>query len=627
MRRCEFTAARDRTSLECPVIRSLALSILAAAAPVFAAGTPSRAVDSGIAVDFKVEGSLREGDPARFQIKLTTEGSGTPLAGVYPSVWLGSSTAAQPLDRGRCTARVAAFSSSNMFTRPALTLNEYYVIALNGDGTLTVVDPQFGFGGTKLLGMLQLEGPGFDWTLAANDTRLLVTMPAANKVAVIDTAGWKILKTIDAGPDPRRIVMQADGHYIWIATADGVTALRTADLSVAARIATGKGPHDIVVTPDNGTAIVTNRDSGTATLIDVATLKVAAQGPAGGAPLAVAWSTLSQLAYVASEDGVITAVDPRKRKAVAHIATEAGLERIRFAPGGRYAFTLNPTHDLLHILDVSSNRIIQTGELEGGPFEVTFTETLAYVRRRESELVLMVPLVNIGEPGRQIAVVEFPGGEERFGRRPRTTIADGIVMAPGEGAVLVANPADQDVYYYMEGMAAPSGHFTNYGHDPQAVLVLDRSLRETSPGTFAATAALPPAGTYDVVLFVDAPRVITCFRVVVAENPERNAARTPLLIEHLTTQKEIAVGAETRLEFRLSDGKTHQPARALADAGVLIVQASGSWSQRQKLVAQGDGRYATRFTPPAEGVYYVYVECPSVGLRASNPQFLVLHAE
>jgi YVTN family beta-propeller protein len=618
------------------VIRALVLLALAVVAPGSAGGGgstasagPFHSVDTGIAVDLNIEGSLREGDPARFRIKFTTESSGAPLSGVYPAGWLASRTSAEPLDRARCTARVAAFVGGNMFTRPALSLNEYYVIALNGDGSLTVVDPQFGFGGTKLLGMVQLEATGFDWALISNDDRLLVTMPAANKVAVIDTTKWKLLKTIDAGREPRRVVVQADGHYAWIANAGGVTVVRTTDLSIAATIATGKGPHDIAVTPDNGTAIVTNRGSGTATLIDVATLKVVAQGPAGAAPVAVAWSSLSQLAYVASEDGVITAIDPRKRAAVMRITTEAGLERIRFAPGGRYAFTLNPSHDLLHILDVSSNRIIQTGELEGGPFEVTFTDSLAYVRRRESELVLMVPLANIGDPGGQIAVVEFPGGEEHFGRKPRTTIADGIVAAPGEGAVLVANPADEDVQFYKEGMAAPSGHFTNYGHDPQAVLVLDRSLRETSPGTFTANATLPAAGTYDVALFLDAPRVITCFRIAIAENPEldRHRLRTPLLIEHLTTRREIATGSPMSIEVRLSDRSTGEPARALADAGVLIMQAGGSWSQRQPLVAAGDGRYTTRFTPPAPGMYYVYVECPSVGLRASNPYFLILQAE
>jgi hypothetical protein len=241
----------------------------------------------------------------------------------------------------------------------------------------------------------------------------------------------------------------------------------------------------------------------------------------------------------------------------------------------------------------------------------------------------MVPLANIGDPGSQIAVVEFPGGEEHFGRKPRTTAADGIVAVPGGGAVLVANPGDGDVHYYKEGMAAPIGQFTNYGHDPQAVLVLDRSLRENSPGAFVANATLPPAGTYDVALFVDAPRVITCFRIVVAENPEleRTKRRVPLLIEHLTARKEIVTGAPAQIEVRLRDGKTRELVRALADAGVLIMQAGGPWSQRQPLVATGDGRYTTRFTPPAPGAYYVYVECPSVGLRASNPYFLVLDAQ
>ena len=30
-----------------------------------------------------------------------------------------------------------------------LDLNQFYVLALNNDATITVVDPRFGFGGTK----------------------------------------------------------------------------------------------------------------------------------------------------------------------------------------------------------------------------------------------------------------------------------------------------------------------------------------------------------------------------------------------------------------------------------------------------------------------------------------------
>jgi YVTN family beta-propeller protein len=612
------------------VLRSLTLTALVATVPLFAADAARRVVDSGIAVDFKMDGTLRERDPARVHVTLTNESTGTPLGGATPAAWFAPAGKEPPLDRSRCTARVAAFAGGNMLTRPTLNLNSYYVVALNGDATLTVVDPLFGFGGTKLLGLVELESAGLDWTLAANDDRLLVTMPASNRVAVVDTTKWKVVNTLDVGREPRRIMKQSDGHYVWIANAGGVTVLRASDLSVAAKIATGKGPHDVLLTPDDRMAIVTNRDDGTATLIDVATLKVIAHGPAGARPVAVAWSTLSKLAYVASEDGTITAIDPKKRKAVAHLKTEPGLERIRFAPGGRYGFTLNPAKDLMHIIDVVSNRVIQTGELEGGPFEVTFTETLAYVRRRESELVLMVPLADIGTPGRRIGVADFPGGDHTFGKKARTTIADGIVAAPGTGAVLVANPADEHVYFYKEGMAAPSGHFKNYGHDPQAVLVLDRSLQERTPGTFIANTTLPAAGTYDVAVFVTSPRAVACFRVDVAENPElpHKKPRVPLRVEHLTPATSIAVGQRTPIDIRLTDVKSERPAHSLRDAGMLIVQAGGTWSDRQPLAAANEeGRYTGGFTAPAPGVYYVYVECPSVGLRASNPQFLVLHAQ
>ena len=41
-----------------------------------------------------------------------------------------------------------------------LDLNVYYVLTLNGNGTIGVVDPLFGYGGTKLLAMVPLKSPG-----------------------------------------------------------------------------------------------------------------------------------------------------------------------------------------------------------------------------------------------------------------------------------------------------------------------------------------------------------------------------------------------------------------------------------------------------------------------------------
>ena len=55
-----------------------------------------------------------------------------------------------------------------MLSRPEVDLNVYYVLALNEDATISVVDPLFGYGSSKLLTMVFLHSPGEDWALSAD---------------------------------------------------------------------------------------------------------------------------------------------------------------------------------------------------------------------------------------------------------------------------------------------------------------------------------------------------------------------------------------------------------------------------------------------------------------------------
>src|SRR6185503_18765637 len=119
------------------------------------------------------------------------------------------------------------------------------------------------------------------------------------------------------------------------------------------------------------------------------------------------------------------------------------------------------------------------------------------------------------------------------GRLARPTPADGIVQAPGHPSVLVANAEDKVVYFYKEGMAAPMGHFQSYGKVPRAVLVVDRSLRETRPGIYETVAQMGPAGQY------------------------------------------VAV------RLKITDPVTRQARKGLRDVQVLTFLSPGTWQQRQ----------------------------------------------
>ena len=67
----------------------------------------------------------------------------------------------------------------------------------------------------------------------------------------------------------------------------------TESLEPVARIATGLGHHEIAFADDSRHAFVSNRDSGTVTVIDVHSLKRVKDLETGPVPISVAWSALA----------------------------------------------------------------------------------------------------------------------------------------------------------------------------------------------------------------------------------------------------------------------------------------------------------------------------------------------
>jgi YVTN family beta-propeller protein len=114
-------------------------------------------------------------------------------------------------------AKTKSFLEGGLFSKPDIDLNAYYVLALNEDPTISVVDPLFGFGGSKLLAMVPLKSRGDDWVLSADQRALYVSMPDSNAVAVVDTTSWEVRASIATGLSPSRVALQPDQHYLWVA--------------------------------------------------------------------------------------------------------------------------------------------------------------------------------------------------------------------------------------------------------------------------------------------------------------------------------------------------------------------------------------------------------------------------
>ena len=611
-------------------------TVPAAAAP--ALPVSQKAVKEGIAVELEIEplqgGVLREAEYARVRLKFSDTATGSPLSGLYPGAWmdrLGAKAGMIESPEGAppdCKKKVESFIGGSLLSRPELDLNIYYVLALNQDATISVVDPLFGYGNSKLLTMVFLKSPGEDWALTEDGNRLFVSMPEVNQIAVVETAGWQVEREIDVAGKPRRVALQPDGQYLWVATDTGVAVIDARKAEKVADVATGQGGHDMVVSDDSRFVFVTNGAGGTVSVVDAGKLAKVRDLPVGKDPVSIAWSPQARAAYVVSSaEGTITALSGTSEKPVARIVDKPGLGMLRFAPGGRLGFLVVPGQDEVHILDAASNKIIQTADVEDQPDQIAFSDELAYVRHKGSDTVLMIPLKTVGEAGRPVPVVDFPGGQNPPGKLPRPTPATGIVQAPGSTAVLVSNPEDKAIYFYKEGMAAPMGHFANYGKQPIAVQVVDRSLRESRPGVYETIAKMSRAGDYELALFLDSPRMTHCFPVKLAENPELAAARKlPLSIELQTDKTTVGVKEDVAVRFRLTDPDSGAVKKGLKDVRVLTFLSPGIWQQRHWADEVGEGVYEIHFTPPESGIYFVFVEVASQGMPFQKSPFLVLTA-
>jgi DNA-binding beta-propeller fold protein YncE len=603
-------------------------------APALFSQTISR---EGISVEFSIHKldavsdqaeEMHEGDDVRIQFKIADTATGSPVRGSKAMAWMDFIPKSDSRGGRTCEQKAKAFLEGNIFSRPEVDLNVFNVLTLNKEANISVVAPLFGFGGTKLLNMVLLDCPGQDWVISSDETRVYVSLPEAKKVAVIDTTRWEVLRNIEFGRRPGRLALQPDESRLWVAEeagdaekeeSTGITLLSTSSMEVAARITTGRGPHEMAFSDDGRRAFITNEHDGTLSFIDTRTLNKLET---------VAYSPLAKMAYVAlSGDGAVLVIDGARGRVVARIKSEPGLGQIRFAPGGRLGFFVNPQRDLVHILDAATNRVVQTADVDREPYQISFTSEFAYVRHRGSENVLMLPLKAVGVEKQRVQVFSFPGGNIPPGKAAGLSPADAIVAAPGESAVLVANPMDKSVYFYKEGMAAPTGSFSNYGRQPRALLVVDRTLRERgTPGVYETVARMRRPGNYDVVFLLDSPRAVHCFSACVKPNQELEEKRHAgkINVESFVKGMRVPVGESCRLRFLLTDQQNGVPITGLTDVEVLTNLMPGTWHKRHEATSQGNGVYLLDFTPPRPGLYYVYLQCLSRGLGFNNDQYMVL---
>jgi YVTN family beta-propeller protein len=598
-------------------------------------------VQKGARISFSVSpmnsNMLREGELAEVSFRITDETTGNPIQALNPGAWIdarGESRPGKKEGQLSCREKVKLYVQGLVGYRPLIDLTSYFILALNNDPTISVVDPIKGITGkTQLFTMIYLKSAGEDWVMSADEKKLFVTMPKVNMVAVADLESFKVVKNIPVGTNPVRAALQPDGKYLWVGN-DGskkesgsVTVIDSGGLMSVAEIPTGSGRHEITFSDDSLYAFVANREKGTVTIVDTQRLEKIKEIGTGKLPSSMDYSALTGAVFVAHEgDGAIAVIDGAKHEIRAKIATKPGLKAIRFDPSGRWGFAVNAAESLVYIIDGSTNAVAYTVEVAKEPDGVVFTDAFAYVRSRQTTEIRMISLKDLGKE-KSLPTVTITGGQRPPAASPHTSVADPIVRSQEYNTVLITNPADRQIYYYTEGMAASMGSFRGYGGAAQrAALVINRVLRTTEPGLYSARIRIPSRGGYDVAFLLDSPQIVHCFSFSAQPNPVLARKDGGMRVEFLTREREVTVGREFRLQLRVTDSSSDEPLRNIRDLIVQTAVTPGGRFDRHRAEHIADGVYEVVFTIKSPGAYYVTLSVPSMKGDAKKLPHLILRA-
>ncbi|MDU9404272.1 cytochrome D1 domain-containing protein [Pseudomonas sp. zfem004] len=588
----------------------------------------------GVTVEFEARplagAELREGDFASIRFKVSDQASGQPLSGMAPGAWLDPAQSAPVGDRdSSCKARVALFLKSSIGARPLLDLNSYFLLVLNKDASLTVIDPTVSVGGvTSTLARIDLPGRPMDWVATRDDRQVFVSMPERNQVALIDTETFRRVATLDAGEQPLRVALQPDQRLLWVGNNSsdpdkgGVTVIDVPSRTMLKTFITGSGHHEIAFSADSRYAFVSNRDGGTLSVIDTAAMRLVQTLKVGPHPLSVAYSALSQAVYVVDgQEGTVRVIDARSHHVRHTVQAEPGLGPMRFSSDGRFGVVLNTLENQALVIDASNDQLIHRIPVAAEPYQLTFTKGYAYVRGLASPKVSMINLASLGQ-GRTPIVQGFEAGPAAPRQAGDLPLAQGVSVSRDDNSVFVVNPVDNTTYFYAEGMNAPMSGYNNRGHQARAAIVIDRSLREVAPGVYGSTVKLPAAGTFDVAFLLNQPQIIHCFSTEVAALPDAGL-RKVVHAEFLGTEQPLLQNSPFVAQVRIL-GEDGKPRPGLRDLSLRYFLAPSSLPRSLPLTEVGEGVYQASLELAEAGAWYLHVQSPSLGRKFAEDNYTSL---
>ncbi len=578
-----------------------------ACAVAVAAGAPAAHADTsaveqaGISVAFSLaDGPGLAGRAATAQVLVSDAHTGQPILSAHPLAWLLAWPQPRPPTPEECRDRIRTLLDSKLGWRADAEMNGHRLLVLQDDASLAVLNPLASLGGSRVERLIRLPAAGAAMQVSA-EGRVVVTLPAHDAVAILDSDGRGPPAIVSTGPGSRPGALAAAGDGTLWAALDGVGAVARLDVAgrtVGSQVPVGAGRQTVIAAGRSHVAAFAS-DASSIVLLDADPARLPVTVPLPARPVAAEYGAAGQEVVVLLEDGGLLGLAPDQARPARPLARH---------PDGRFALLLEGEAGRIAVLDTADGTVAGFAAVPGHPDQAAFTTRFAYVRGAGSDQVAVIALDGLRQ-GRPEPVLVPVGAGPAQAAGPSLPV---LVPAPDGTSAYIADAVGRGTAYYTEGMMAPAGVIAGTGAAPMGLVVQDRSLREASPGRYEAPLLPRRAGQFIVPVLLDQPRFAHCFMLSIAEDPDSPRGGT-IDARALFGEAPLRAGSPARLAYavREADGS---PARGLHDVRLVATDDAGQWQLRRVLQGGEDGTYSAELRFPRPGSYAVSLSLGSRGL-------------
>ncbi len=276
------------------------------------------------------------------------------------------------------------------------------------------------------------------FSLAA-ETILLIGNKSDDTLTFVDAETLEVLGQTTTGRGPHELVVTPDGKWAYVANYEGPgDSLSLID--VASREEVKKiplkpyfGPHGIAVSKDGSKVYATCERTQCVIELDTKKQEVgrAFETSQKGTHMLVLTPDEKKIFTANMGSGTVSVIDLEKGESVATIKTGAECEGIDITPDGKEVWASNRAEDTISIIDASSHEVVATVPCEGFPIRVKITP--------KGDLALV-------SCARRNELAVFDVAERKLIKRmPTGTTPVGILIEPEGKRAFVANTRSHKV--------------------------------------------------------------------------------------------------------------------------------------------------------------------------------------